>query len=110
MNTLVTTVKAHTRFGERLDFDAAFVYAHSNGWSSLETNPELGVRSGDGCLNYNTYVVELGLSYLLSKKLILHGDYRFLQWDGETGSLCRLQGRRCPLYSEDLHRIYLNIL
>jgi len=60
MNTVVTTVKAHTRFGERLDFDGAVVYAHSNGWSSLDTIPALGTQSGSGSLNYNTYVVELG--------------------------------------------------
>jgi len=88
MNTLVTTVKAHTRFGERLDFDGAFVYAHSNGWSSLNTIPALGVQSGSGSLNYNTYVVELGLSYLITKQLILHGDYRFHYFDqnGETNT------------------------
>ena len=88
MNTLVTTVKAHTKFGERVDFDGALVYAHSNGWASLQTTPGVAVQTGSGSLSYNTYVVELGLSYLLTKTLILHGDYRFHFFDqnGETNT------------------------
>jgi len=100
MNTVVTTVKAHTRFGERLDFDGAVVYAHSNGWSSLDTIPAVGTQSGSGSLNYNTYVVELGASYLITKQLILHGDYRFhyFDQDGETNTdpLLSPTGRTIP--------------
>ena len=81
MNTFVSTVKAHTRFGERWDFDGAFVYAHSNGWSSISTAPEIGIRSGNGDVQYDTFVGELGLSYLIKKDLILHADYRFHTYD-----------------------------
>ena len=38
-NTFVSTIKAHTQFGERWDFDGAFVYAHSNGWSKYHHRP-----------------------------------------------------------------------
>ena len=87
-NTFVSTVKAHTRFGERWDFDGAFVYAHSNGWSSISTIPETGIRSGSGDVQYDTFVGELGLSYLITKKLVLHADYRFhtLDQDGRTNT------------------------
>jgi len=81
MNTFVSTVKAHTRFGERWDFDGAFVYAHSNGWSRINTIPEVAVRSGNGESQFDTFVGELGLSYLLTKKWILHFDYRFHTYD-----------------------------
>jgi hypothetical protein len=81
MNTFVSTVKAHTPFGERWDFDGAFVYAHSNGWSSISTAPEIGIRSGNGDVQYDTFVGELGLSYLIKKDLILHADYRFHTYD-----------------------------
>ncbi len=81
MNTFVSTVKAHTHFGDRWDFDGAVVYAHSNGWSSISTAPEIVIRSGNGDLQYDTFVGELGFSYLLTKKLILHADYRYHTYD-----------------------------
>jgi hypothetical protein len=80
-NTLVSTVKAHTQFGERWDFDAALVYAHSNGWSHITTAPEIAINSGKGEVENNTYVAELGLSYQIIKPLILHADYRFHTYD-----------------------------
>jgi len=76
-NTFVSTVKAHTRFGDRWDFDGALVYAHSNGFSNITTAPEIGISSGNATVQNDTYVVELGLSYQIMKSLILHGDYRF---------------------------------
>lgn len=85
MNTIVSTVKAHTHFEERWDFDAALVYAHSNGRSDITTAPEVAIRSGKGDLEYDTFVGELGLSYLIMKKLILHADYRFHNFD-QNGS------------------------
>jgi hypothetical protein len=88
MNTFVSTMKAHTHFGERWDFDGALVYAHSNGWSSINTAPEIVIRSGNGDIQYDTVVGELGLSYLITKNLILHADYRFhtLDQDGRTNT------------------------
>jgi len=80
-NTFVSTIKAHTRFGERWDFDGAFIYAHSNGWSNINTAPEIGISSGKGQVRYDTVVTELGLSYLIIKNLILHADYRFHNYD-----------------------------
>jgi hypothetical protein len=80
-NTFVSTIKAHTRFGERWDFDGAFVYANSNGRSSITTAPEIGISSGNGKVEYDTYVVELGLSYQIMKSLIIHADYRFHTYD-----------------------------
>jgi hypothetical protein len=80
-NTLVSTVKAHTRFGERWDLDAALVYAHSNAWSNITTAPEIGINSGKGEVENDTYVAELGLSYQIIKPLILHADYRFHAYD-----------------------------
>ncbi|MGD0919137.1 MAG: hypothetical protein ABSB22_22065 [Thermodesulfobacteriota bacterium] len=87
-NTFVSTIKAHTRFGERWDFDTALVYAYSNGWSSINTFPEIGIRSGNGNVQYDTFVGELGLSYLIKKGLILHADYRFHTYDqdGQTNT------------------------
>lgn len=76
-DTYVSTLKGHTRVGERLDLDAGFVYAHSEGRAELQTNPEIFVLSGEGKTDFNTYIAELGLSYILIKNLILHADYRF---------------------------------
>jgi len=81
MNTFVSTLKAHTHFEERWDFDGALVYAHSNGWSDITTAPEVAIRSGNGDVQFDTFVGELGLSYLISQKLILHADYRFHNFD-----------------------------
>ena len=36
--TYVSTLKGHTQFGERWDFDAAYIYAHSEGDADLQTN------------------------------------------------------------------------
>ncbi len=80
-NTAVSTVRAHTQFGERLDFDGAFIYAHANGWSHITTAPEIGINSGRGEVQNNTYVAELGLSYRMIKPLIFHADYRFHTYD-----------------------------
>ena len=77
MTTLVTTIKGHTRLSERADFDAALVYAHSEGKAELTTVPIVTVLPGNGNMVMNTYVVEAGLSYLLRKDLIFHADYRF---------------------------------
>ena len=88
VDTFVTTLKAHTRMGERWDLDAGYVYAHSEGKADLKTTPEIGVLSGKGEFDLNTHVLELGLSYLLRKSLILHFDYRFhsLNQDGRADS------------------------
>jgi hypothetical protein len=80
-NTYVSTVKAHTQFGEKWDFDGAFIYAHANGWSSITTAPEIGINSGRGDVENDTYVAELGLSYRIAKPLIFHVDYRFHTYD-----------------------------
>jgi len=89
-NTFVSTIKAHTRFGERWDFDTAFVYAHSNGWSNINSisTALVETRPGNGAVQYDTFVGEMGLSYLITKKLILHADYRFhtFDQDGRTNT------------------------
>ena len=46
--TLVTNIKGHTRFSERLDFDAAFIYAHTEGTSNITTVPIMTVLPGTG--------------------------------------------------------------
>jgi hypothetical protein len=80
-NTFVSTLKAHTQLGERWDFDGALVYAHANGWSSITTAPEIGISSGKGEVENDTYIAELGLSFAIMKNLILHADYRFHAFD-----------------------------
>ena len=77
VRTYVTTLKGHTQFSERLDFDAAYIYAHSDGDSNLNTLPITTVFPGSGKLDFNTHIIEAGLSYLLRKDLIFHADYRF---------------------------------
>src|SRR4030042_3223846 len=88
MKTYVSTIKAHTRFGERWDLDTGYIFAHSEGRADLTTTPEIGVASGKGRFDFNTHVFELGLSYLLRNDLILHADYRFhtLAQDGQTNT------------------------
>ena len=76
-NTYVSTLRGHTQLGERWDLDAGYIYAHSQGTAELTTSPEVYVDSGKGTTNFNTQIAELGLSYLLTKNLIFHGDYRF---------------------------------
>jgi len=87
VKTYVSTIKAHTQFGDRWDLDTGYIYAHSEGRSEITTN-HLGVDSGRGEFNFNTHVVELGLSYLLRKNWILHFDYRFhtLDQDGRSNT------------------------
>ena len=76
-NTYVSTLRGHTRVGERLDLDAGYIYAHSEGRAELTTSPEIYVDSGKGKTNFNTHIAELGLSYILVKNLVFHADYRF---------------------------------
>jgi hypothetical protein len=77
VRTYVTTLRGHTQLSERLDFDAAYIYAHSDGNSQLTTLPVTTVFPGSGKLDFNTHIIETGLSYLLQKNLIFHADYRF---------------------------------
>ncbi len=77
VRTYVTSVKAHTQFSERLDFDTAYVYAHSDGDSKLTTLPITTVFPGSGKFDFNTHIFEAGLSFLIQKSLIFHADYRF---------------------------------
>jgi hypothetical protein len=88
VSTYVSTIKAHTQFGERWDLDSGYVYAHSKGEADFTTSPELAVAPGSGDFNFNTHVFELGLSYLLMKPVILHLDYRFhtLDQDGRSNT------------------------
>jgi hypothetical protein len=88
INTYVSTIKAHTKYGERWDLDTGYIYAHSEGDAHLTTIPEIGVNSGKGSFNYNTHIFELGLSYLLTSKLIAHIDYRFhmIDQDGHANT------------------------
>jgi hypothetical protein len=81
VSTYVSTIKAHTQFGDRWDLDTGYVYAYSKGQADLLTAPAFAVTSGDGDFNFNTHVFELGLSYLLMKPVILHLDYRFHRLD-----------------------------
>jgi len=77
VRTYVTSLKAHTHVGERMDVDVGYTYAHSGGTADLLTLPETTVLSGSGKFDFNTQIVEAGLSYLLRKGLIFHADYRF---------------------------------
>lgn len=76
VDTYVSTIKAHTQLGDRWDLDGGYIYAHSEGRAILDTTPIL-VDSGRNTFNFNTHVVELGLTHLLRKELLLHLDYRF---------------------------------
>jgi hypothetical protein len=88
VNTYVSTIKARTQFGDRWDLDTGYIYAHSEGRANLTAVPEIGVDSGRGRFNFNTHIMELGLSYLLRKDLLLHADYRFhtLNQDGHSNT------------------------
>ena len=91
VNTYVSTIKAHTRLGERWDLDTGYIYAHSEGRADLTTvttAPAVGVDSGNGHFNFNTHVFELGLGYLLKSNLIVHLDYQFhtTDQDGRSNS------------------------
>jgi len=77
VNTYVSTLKAHTRLGERWDLDAAYIYAHSEGKAELTTLPVNIVNPGRGDVLADTHIAELGLSYLLRKDLVVHFDSRF---------------------------------
>ncbi|HSB05854.1 MAG TPA: hypothetical protein VLK23_11735, partial [Thermodesulfobacteriota bacterium] len=86
MTTLVTTIKGHTCLSDRVDFDAAYIYAHSDGKADILTLPETVVTSGRGKFNFNTHIVEAGLSYLIRKDVIFHADYRFHMQDQDGRS------------------------
>ncbi len=76
VDTYVSTIKGHTQLGERWDLDAGYVYAHSEGRAYLDTDVVL-VNPGRNTFTFNTHIVELGLTHLLRKELLLHLDYRF---------------------------------
>jgi hypothetical protein len=86
--TYVSTVKAHSRLGDRWDFDAGYIYARSEGEARLDTTPAILATSGEGSFVFNTHVLESGLSYLLRNDLLLHFDYRFhtFDQDGRAGT------------------------
>lgn len=88
VNTYVSTIKAHTKFGERWDLDTGYIFAYSEGRADLLTSPNPFVSSGDSKFNFYTNVFELGLSYLLMPSLIAHFDYRFhtLNQDGRANT------------------------
>jgi hypothetical protein len=78
VNTYVSTVKAHTQFGDRWDLDTGYIYAHSQGRGDLFSVPPVGdVAPGTAHFNSNIHIAELGLSHLLLTNLIAHLDYRF---------------------------------
>lgn len=88
VNTYVTSIKAHTRLGERWDLDTGYVFAHSDGRAGLVTFPGFGVDSGNGDFNFNTHIFQLGMSYLIKSNLIAHLDYQFhaTDQDGRSNS------------------------
>jgi hypothetical protein len=77
VGTYVSTVKAHTRLGDRWDFDTGYIFAHSEGDARLNISPASLATSGGGSFAFNTHVIESGLSYLLRNDLLVHFDYRF---------------------------------
>ncbi|MHC1745317.1 MAG: hypothetical protein AB9873_20125 [Syntrophobacteraceae bacterium] len=81
--TYVSTLKGHTQLGDRWDLDAGYVLAHSEGDSRLDIRRNLPVQvgPGDAAFVFDTHVVEMGLSHLLRKDLVLHLDYRFHTFD-----------------------------
>jgi hypothetical protein len=86
--TSVSTIKAHTHLGDRWDFDAGYIFAHSEGDAQLEVlrGIPIQVRPGNAEFHFDTHIVELGLSHLLREDLILHFDYRMHTFDqnGDT--------------------------
>ena len=76
-------MKASSRLGKRWDLDVGYVYAHSEGDTRLTTRPASLVTSGNGGFIFNTHIMELGLSHLLSQAFLLHLDYRFHTFDQE---------------------------
>jgi len=86
VGTYVSTLQARTQLGERWDIDMGYIYGHSDGRAELTLNTEsTGVESvftsGKGKFDFDTHILELGLSHLLRKDLILHLDYRFHTFD-----------------------------
>lgn len=87
VNTSVSTIKGHTRLGERWDLDAAYIYARSDGRADLKSVPEFPTTSsGRGTFDANTHIAEIGLSYLLRRDLIMHLDSRFHSVNQEGNS------------------------
>jgi hypothetical protein len=88
VGTYVSTVKTHSRLGDRWDFDAGYIYAHSKGDARMHTAPAVLVTPGEGSFVFDTHVLESGLSYLLRNDLLLHFDYRFhtFDQDGRTNT------------------------
>jgi hypothetical protein len=82
VNTVsVSMVKGRTQIGDRLDLDIGYTYGHSNGRSHVGPIPPM-----KGETNFNTHIAELGLSYLLVKKVMLHFDYQFHRLDQDGRS------------------------
>jgi hypothetical protein len=83
VSTRVSKVTAHSQVNDRLDFDAGYVFAHSDGDARLNIRPALQVGSGASDFVYDTHVLESGTSLLLREDLIAHMDYRFHTFDQE---------------------------
>ena len=77
VNAYTNTIKAHTQLGERWDLDTGYTFAHSEGRADLVTRPAMFSSFGRGRFNLNTHILDLGVSHLLRKELILHLDYRY---------------------------------
>ena len=87
VDTWVSTIKAHSKVTDRLDLDLGYVFAHANGDSRLTKRSGTPVVDpGKGDLDFDTHVGEIGLSYLIVPKWILHLDYRFhlIDQDGKA--------------------------
>lgn len=113
VGTYVSTLKAHTQFGERWDIDMGYIYGHSDGRADLtlitETTPESPYTSGKGKFDFNTHILELGLSHLLRKDLILHLDYRFHTFD-QDGLSYSFSGNGVPYSSQGDTNTAYNLL
>jgi hypothetical protein len=85
--TYVSTIKAHTRLGERWELEGAFIYAHASTDADLTTTPVFAT-SGSADSTANTYIAELGVSYLIIKDLIFHADFRYhnIDQDGSANT------------------------
>lgn len=81
VTTRVSKVTAHSQVNDRLDFDAGYVFARSDGEARLNISPALLVGSGASDFVYDTHVLESGASLLLREDLIAHLDYRFHTFD-----------------------------
>ncbi len=105
VETYVTRLQLRSALTRRWELTGGYVFAHANGSSTLQTT-ESGVgrltpsgptesfttlRNGQGDIESNIHIVEVGSSYALLSTLLFHLDYRFHLVDQDGQGLLQQQ-------------------